>query len=295
MPKKTNKPPKKNINWHRLFGLTLTDFFTGSCYEVEIEKNLTFQELYLDLVIIRKSGGNLPQSLPDGLDNLSEHNLLTYKSSQEPLERWTIDELIGYYMIYRKMVSPSTDDLLQKEQFQLYAVTTRKPHWLMRYENKKEISEGIYEIECYTRPIRVIITSQLPESDANAVLQLFSGNAKGFHFGETHYQWRKPKSKGLLRQMFELYFKEKIIMSYTMEDFERDYTRDHLYLLSKKEVLGQYSPKEVLEQYSPKEVLGQYSPDEVFQQFSPEVALQQVLKQFPPEVIEESLAKLKKS
>jgi hypothetical protein len=29
------------ISWHRLLGLTLTDFFTGSNYEVELEKNLT--------------------------------------------------------------------------------------------------------------------------------------------------------------------------------------------------------------------------------------------------------------
>ncbi len=43
-------------------------------------------------------------------------------------------------------------------------------------------------------------------------------------------------------------------MSYTMEDFERDYARDHIHLLSKKEVLGQYSPEEVLEQYSPEEI-----------------------------------------
>lgn len=261
--KNQSDEPKKQINWHRIFGLTLKDFFADSCFEVELEKNLTFQELYLDILIIKKSVGKLPQSLPDALDNLSKHNLLTYKSSQEPLDRWTIDELIGYYMIYRKQVSPSPKELLPASQFRLYAVSPRKPHWLMRYENKKEIQEGIYEIESYTRPIRVIITSQLPKSEANAILQLFSGNAEGFHFGETHYQWRKSRSRGLLKQMFELYYKEKVIMSYTMEDFERDYARDHLHLLSKEEVLGQYSPKEVLGQYSPEEVLGQLSPEAI--------------------------------
>ena len=28
------------IPWHRLFGLTLTDFFLNSAYEVELEKDL---------------------------------------------------------------------------------------------------------------------------------------------------------------------------------------------------------------------------------------------------------------
>jgi hypothetical protein len=93
----------------------------------------------------------------------------------------------------------------------------------MRYKAKKKIKAGVYELETFTRPIRVIITSLLPLSDANAVLQLFSGKAEGFRFAETHYQWRHSRSRGLLKQLFELYFKEDVVMSYTWEDFERDY------------------------------------------------------------------------
>jgi hypothetical protein len=29
------------MNWHRLFGLFLTDFFAGSPFEVELEKDLS--------------------------------------------------------------------------------------------------------------------------------------------------------------------------------------------------------------------------------------------------------------
>ncbi len=43
-------------------------------------------------------------------------------------------------------------------------------------------------------------------------------------------------------------------MSYTYEDFVKDYTRDHLHLLTLKEVLSQLSPKEVLSQFSPAEL-----------------------------------------
>ncbi|OAD22148.1 hypothetical protein THIOM_002062 [Candidatus Thiomargarita nelsonii] len=31
----------KQIDWHRTFGLTLTDFFTDSNFQVELEKELT--------------------------------------------------------------------------------------------------------------------------------------------------------------------------------------------------------------------------------------------------------------
>jgi len=32
------------INWHRLFGLTLMDLFTGSNYQVELEKELSLKK-----------------------------------------------------------------------------------------------------------------------------------------------------------------------------------------------------------------------------------------------------------
>jgi hypothetical protein len=73
------------ISWHRLLGLMLMDFFTSSYYNVELEKDLTLQEQYLDILIIKKSMGQPPSALPDGLENLYKYNLLTYKSMQQPL------------------------------------------------------------------------------------------------------------------------------------------------------------------------------------------------------------------
>ncbi len=121
------------IDWHHLFGLTIADYLTDSNYEVELEKFLSLQQQYLEVVIIKKSEGKALEEVPDGLDNLSDHNLLTYKSLWEPLDDWAINELISSYVIYRKQVSPSLNKLLPKEHFQLYAVATRFPQrkvWL---------------------------------------------------------------------------------------------------------------------------------------------------------------------
>ena len=48
---------QKMANWHRLFGLVLTDFFTGSPYIVELEKDLSLKKQLLDVVIIQKECG----------------------------------------------------------------------------------------------------------------------------------------------------------------------------------------------------------------------------------------------
>ena len=45
------------MDWHRLFGLLLTDFFTGSPYVVELEKDLSIKQQFLDVVVLRKRNG----------------------------------------------------------------------------------------------------------------------------------------------------------------------------------------------------------------------------------------------
>src|SRR6267154_2782725 len=74
---------KSYRDWHRLFGLILTDFFTGSPFHVELEKDLSLKKQLLDVVVLRKGPGRFTGRLPDGLDNLATHNLITFKSHQE--------------------------------------------------------------------------------------------------------------------------------------------------------------------------------------------------------------------
>jgi hypothetical protein len=58
------------MDWHRHFGLLLTDFFAGSPFVVELEKDLSLKQQFLDVVVIRKRKGRLAARLPDGLDDL---------------------------------------------------------------------------------------------------------------------------------------------------------------------------------------------------------------------------------
>ena len=38
------------IDWHRLFGIALTDFFADSSFIVELEKDLSLKRQMLDIV-----------------------------------------------------------------------------------------------------------------------------------------------------------------------------------------------------------------------------------------------------
>ena len=114
------------VPWYRWFGLLLEDFFTGTAYGVRLEEELSLKRQFLDVLILRWGDGPEPKSLPDGLEGLGEHNLVTYKSSAESLDLWALDELFGHYVNYRKQLREQNVDALESA-FRFYAVspTTR--------------------------------------------------------------------------------------------------------------------------------------------------------------------------
>jgi hypothetical protein len=130
-------------DWHRLFGLLLTDFFSGSPFVVEVERDLSQQQQLLDVVIVRRRRGKFTGTLPDGLGDLAEHNLITFKSHREALDGWAVRELVGHYVAYRKLVSPSPSDLLAEDRFRLYAVCARFPHNLSGQVPWQERQPGV--------------------------------------------------------------------------------------------------------------------------------------------------------
>jgi hypothetical protein len=144
-------------DWHRLFGLLLTDFFTDSPFTVEIERDLSAQQQFLDVVILRRGRGRFAGHLPDGLDNLAAHNLLTFKSHHEALDGWAMKELVGHYVAYRKLVSPSPSRLLPEDHFRLYAVCARFPHNLSGQVPWRERQAGVYDCQWGTDGVRVIV------------------------------------------------------------------------------------------------------------------------------------------
>jgi hypothetical protein len=249
----------------------LTDFFTGSPFVVDVERDLSQQQQFLDVVIVRRRRGRFAGALPDGLSDLAEPNLITFKSLREALDDWALRELLGFYVAYRKLVSPSPSDLLPEDRFRLYAVCARFPHNLAGQIPWQERQAGVYDCRWGLDTIRVIVAGQLPREAHNAPLHLFSASPELIGFGQAAYRRRSEETSLLLRQLFERLRGEGIAMAYTMEDFKRDYVKEHFGQLTpeeQREVLERLSPedrREVLQALPPEERLAGLSAEQIRQ------------------------------
>jgi len=244
-------------DWHRLFGLLLTDFFTGTPFAVEVERDLSAQQQLLDVAIIRRGRGRFPGRLPDGLEELRPHNLVTFKSHHEALDGWALKELSGLDVAYRKFVSPSPADLLPEDQFGLYAVAARFPHNLSGQIPWQKVQAGVYDCRWGTDTIRVVVAGELPREAHNAPLHLFSASPDLIEFGSGSYRRRSEQTSRLLGQLFDRLRGEGLVMAFTMEDFNRQYIKEHFPQLTPEE------QQEVLEALPPDRRLAGLPPEQL--------------------------------
>src|SRR5262249_32785269 len=244
--------------WHRLFGLSLVDFFRGLPVTVELEKDLSLKLQLLDVVILRKGPEPLPCRLPDGFEDLAPHNLVTFKSYQEALDGWALNEQVGHYVNYRKQVSPSMQELLLETDFRLFAVSVRFPQALARQVALTPVQPGVYEVRHFTGVIRVIVIHELPPLEHNALLHLFSARADLVQYGATHYRLHSEETSTLLLQLFQRYHLEVHLMPDALEElkqFARETIDELLRTLPPEERLKGLSLHDRLEGLSADELL----------------------------------------
>ena len=136
-------------------------------------------------------------------------------------------ELVGHDVAYRKLVSPSPSELLPEDRFRLYAVSARFPHNLSGQVPWQERQAGVYDCRWGTDTVRVVVAGELPREAHNAPLHLFSASPELVDFGRDAYRRRSEKTSRLLGQLFERLQGEGFAMSFTMEDFNRQYVKEH--------------------------------------------------------------------
>jgi len=239
--------------WHRLFGIALTDLFTGRPWRVELEKELALKSQRLDVLIIERLPGDPAVTaaaaladLPDGLENLTAHNVLSFKSKQEALDGWAMEELISHYVTYRKLASiqaaaaaPATarpadpveppaaaERLLPEAAFRLYAVATRHPAKLFNQlapsAQHPTPWPGVYDVDWGSRRIRLIVLNALAKHPRNAPWELFASEMDRIRYGLAHYRPRSPAAHLLRYHLANIHRLELPNMAYTLDDFKLD-------------------------------------------------------------------------
>lgn len=264
---------------HRLFGLSWIDFFQGTPFTVETELDLSLKQQFIDVVLIRKGPEALSRPLPDGFEDLAAHNLVTFKSHQEALDPWTLWELVGHFVNYRKQASPSKDDLLPEADFRLFAVCARYPNNLAQQVVLTPLRAGVYELQGLALRMRVIVANQLPRQEHNAILHLFSAREELLRYGRDNYRPHSPETSTLLYELFKEYSEEP-----DMPDKLKEYVRESLdkllASLPAEERLRGLPAEDVTRILSPQERLKGLSAEEVARALSPETleALSRLLR-----------------
>ena len=265
---------------HRLFALSWIDFFEGTNVIVEPEKDLSVKSQFIDLVIIRKGRESIPKRLPDGFEDLAGHNLVTFKSHQESLDGWTLCELAGHYVNYRKQSSPSMQELLAEDEYRLFAVSARYPRQLAREVPLTPLAKGVYEVRGLTLKIRVIVANQLPKEEQNAMLLMFSASEELLRYGQQHYWPHSKETSSLIYSLFTTHMEDPD-MTEENKKFARD-TFDMIMRSLPLEKRLQGVPVEQRLQGVPVEQrLQGVSVEERLRGLTPE----EVVKALPPEVL----------
>ncbi len=272
------------IPLHRIFGLTLADFFHDTSYEVEIEKDLSMMRQLLDAVVVERKPGEAlePEVVPDGLEDLSGHNLITFKSHRQSLDHWAVEELAGHYVNYRKQASPSLDSLLPEEDFRLYAVCARFPRDLAKQCEFRYFKQGVYDFTWGVRTVRTIVAGRVAKVKRNLPWLLFSAAPKKVMYGLRNYQWKTAASR-VANRLLENYIEEGVFMTYTLEDFDREIKDEVLQSLTDEDI------ENLLKKLGTEKRLRGLTPEEILKVLNPEKFLQ-VLN---PEDIEKYLKKMK--
>jgi hypothetical protein len=149
-------------------------------------------------------------------------------------------------------------------------VSARFPHNLAQQVPLTPVREGVYEVRFGPLRIRVIVLSQLPQEEHNAMLLLFSGREELIRYGREHYRPRSPDTSTLLYKLFQAYSEDP-----NMPDKLKEFVRQTI-----DELLASLPAEERLKGLPVEERLKGLSADDV-------------VRGLPPDVLEAVVRKLK--
>ncbi len=311
-----------NSDWHRLVGKGLSDLLAGLPFLVVQELDLSARRSRLDFALIRIVPDAQPRDLapkdwlwpdlPDGLTDLSAHNLITYRSPGTSAKLSTLWELVGYLVDYLKLEHKGDWDPLRSSEttqppelpsdeatrhsrevflenqvaegkVRLFCVSTHRPEWLQPGIETWQAGgpDGNYELSLGRLPIRLIIPREVARCPRNALWHVLSGQPELVEYGLAHFQAKDWALHSLFRQeVADCYSKEGIrIMAITSEDYRRE---------AREKLMAEATVEERLKGLDAEQRRKGLAPEEWFKGLDPEQRLkgldpEQRLKGLDPE------------
>lgn len=257
-------------DWHRLFALAWADLLTDQPVTVEWEVDVARKAQKLDILLLRVEANPLTVRLPDGFEDLATHNLVTFKSIREPLDGEALDEMVGHYVNYRKIVSPRAKMLPEKD-FRLFAVSSRSPEGI-RHLLTKRLQAGVYLLKSFSKEIRVVVLRELPLEEQNAMMCLFSASLEQLSYGREMHDFRSREACTVLDQLFDLYERETEmrvdLKAFARETYRKMYER--MTPDERERFFAELAPEQRLAGLAPEQRLAGLTPEEQLKALSPE-------------------------
>lgn len=308
--KKTNKA---RAEWHDLLSEGLTERVTHYPFTVYRELDLSRRKQRLDVAIMRLRDCDPSllreewEDMPDGLTDLVEHNLLTYKPINSTLYCGSLWFLISYFAAYAVMeqkgdlvenkdappeekeekkkatkneppIEKYLETMIEQKRVRLYAVCTHRPTWLaeLKVTVRAERENGIYTLEGYGLPMRLIVTQEVEVAPRNALWLLLSGDEAKVRYAQECYKenLKEETFEGILKRVANLYQKEGMMieavnMEEVRKEMRREFVEENLDKVSKEkrqefvaEHLYEVPEEKRLEGIRPQSVLKHMTPEE---------------------------------
>ncbi len=286
VPDTTPEIPQARTPLHRLMGYLMVLNFEASPFEVEGEQDLARKKQLLDYVLIRRGSGNPPNPIADGFDNLADHTLISFKSSQESFDEFALRELIGHSVNYENL-HESKDYSFKKNPLLMIALTTHYPRNILDDKNvvKKELHPGVFETFHGVIPIRFIVINRLKKESRNAWLLLFSSLDDLVEYGREHTDISETDLSSVLNSLFGIAPEEGMVitpeqarMGIVFEYLDSPLVRAFIkaapedkvvQLLESQGSLDRIPPQNLLEKALEKDALKEAPSEKLFERLSP--------------------------
>jgi hypothetical protein len=125
----------------------------------------------------------------------------------------------------------------------------------------REVQPGVYDFEWGTQTIRLLVVRNLPLTENNSILHLFSANENQVQYAAKQYTKQSKETSSILDKLLLQYGQEGMKMPYTIHDFKMDLAKELLAQPETQELLlADLSPEERIKGIDPGVFLDRMDP-----------------------------------